>query len=593
MKKIILLSIICCFTVIESLLGLDIKTVYVTDQRGTIRTNFSDTEKVNLNVSISNTTAIDRISFIFEIYDPSGNKKFSHSGNSIPGSIGDGGSSVRFVPITNFFSSNGTYKLVVFANTTMKEATFTIYAPNLTLTYPSNYARDLTDKPLVFRWVSSGAPKYRIYVDDDAAFFNCIFTDDTMQTQYAYPSEPSDTRQKLAAGTVYYWKIEALDEAGSTIIKTPVPYNFTIKSTAITITAKDIAITDMSLLNNVVVISLKNLGGKSESMIPISLYLNGILQKTINIDNIMQNEVKTVSITPNISGNVVAMATITFDDDNTKNNIYTKQLTITQATVTPSTPTITEKAKILGSVYSSDKSKLKDAIINYDGPIKGTIYANSGGEYKIENLTIGDYKLKASCSGYVSIEQTVKIDKMKSYANIDFYLNATEQTLANVLEKKGGIQGVITDSNGKSMDNTVDVALLIKNAKTNKNEEFAKIKTNNKGQYRFENVSVGEYTLSIFKTDYETFEMSVSIKEGKSETMDIKLAARTKAEVDYTSDVKKCWEIIKTIIKDENIINQINGYEIIKIDTKSDLNKLISSIEKEKAKITSIELVIE
>src|SRR3989339_848275 len=597
MKKIILLSIIC-YSIFTSLpaFALEITSVSLTDQRGTMRTNFSDSEKVNLNVSINNTAVIDRINFIFEIYDPSGNKKFTHAGNSIPGTLGSGGSSVRFIPISNFFSSNGTYKLVVFANTVIKETSFTIYAPNLTLTYPSNYTRDLTDKPLVFRWVSSGAPKYRIYVDDDAAFFNCLFKDDTIQTQYAYPAEPSDTRQKLSAGTIYYWKVEALDESGSTIIKTPVRNNFTIKSSVIAVTSKDIAITDISVLNNMVVVSCKNLGGKSESSVPLTLYLNGVLQRTINIDNIMQNELKTVSFTPIIFGNVIAMATITFDDDNTKNNIYTKQLTISQGTtVTPSTPTVTEKAKILGSVYSQDKNKLTDASVSFDGPLKGSVYANTGGEYKIENLTIGDYKLKASSSGYSNAQQSVKIDTMKSYTNVDFYLNPAEKPAA-VATKTGSLSGAITNGEGKAMDNTVEVILSKTNAKTSENEEFAKIKTNNQGQFKFENVPLGEYVLSASKQGFETAEVSqVIIKEGKTETIDLMLVANAPGEetVDYVTDVKKSWDKIKTFISDEKILSQLNGYEIKKIDTKLDLNKVIPALENKKAKITGTEIIIE
>lgn len=474
--------------------ALEIKSVTVTDQLGSIRTNYSSTEKINFEVKVYNGAAIDRINFRFEIYDPNGAKRFTHTGNSIPGTVGEGGSSVKYIPISNFFSAAGNYKLVVFANTSMSETSFSVYPPNIILTYPLNYARDLTDKPLIFRWVASGAAKYKLYVDDDAAFFNCIFTDETVLTEYNYPEPPTDSRQKLSAGTVYYWKIEGLDAAGNIVAKTTFPFNFTIKSAATTVTAKDLTVIDITSVPSEpkVSVSVKNQGGKTENSVPLSLYLNGMLVGTQNIDIIAVGETKNLSFLTNISGLVIAMASLTFDDDYIKNNTLTRQISV-YAVVVSTSPAEIEKAKILGTVMTLDGKKLADAVVNFDGQSKGSVLTNKGGEYKIENLSVGEYKLTASASGYIETEKVVQVDKLKAFTNVDFKLNAVEVT--------------------------------------------------------------------------------------KKE--------------DYSKDIKKLWTKLKEFIKDEKIISQLDGYEISDVETKADINQIISELEEDKAKITEIEILPE
>ncbi|MDD5688350.1 MAG: carboxypeptidase regulatory-like domain-containing protein [Elusimicrobia bacterium] len=485
----------------QSARALEIRSVTVTDQLGGLRSNYSNTEKVNFNVTVFNNTVLDRINFRFEIYDAAGNSRFTHTGNSIPGTIGEGASFLRYIPITNFFSTSGNYRLVVFANTIMKETTFSVYSPNLTLTYPSNYARDLTDNPLIFRWVASGAAKYRIYVDDDAAFFNCLFTDETNMTQYTYPSDPADVRKKLSAGTIYYWKVEGLDASNNIVAKTATPSNFTIKASAVVSTSKDLAILDIKAEQYLpkVIVSVKNQGGKTESSIPVSLYLSGSLVGTQNIDSIASGEIKNISFLTNVYGTNIAMASITFDDDYSKNNILTKQISVYTPVVGSTVTVVVEKAKILGTVMTADGNKLPDAVVSYDGAGKGSVKTNSGGEYKIEDLEIGEYKLKASASGYVDAEAIVKVDKSKAYTNVDFKLNI-----------------------------------------------------------------IGS-----------------------------KAAAAEAEKIDYSNDEKKCWSKLKEYIANDKIFQLFEDYEIDSIETKEDINKIMSELESGKSKISGVEIVVE
>lgn len=588
MKKIIyylcLSVFICGFSH-----ALEIKSISITDSLGNSRSVYSNTEKVNLNVKINITEAGERVAFRFEIYDPDGSKRFTHTGNSVPGTIGEAGSSIKYVPTLNFFSTSGNYKLVVYANTVMKETAFSVYSPNITLTYPSNYSKDLADNPLIFRWVASGASKYRIYVDDDAAFFNCLFTQDTTLTQCTYPSEPSDTRQKLSAGTVYYWKVEGLDSIGSVVAKTASPFAFTIKSSAITVTAKDIAITDITVVGSDVVVSVKNQGGKTENSIPVALYLNGSLLKTVSIASISPNEIKKVIFTPSIAGTAIAMATVVFDDDYTKNNVFTKQIMIAAVSETPVTPEIPkaeEKAKILGSVESEDGEKLAGAVIDYSGISEGSAETNKGGEYKIEDLPLGEYKLQASCSGYAtSDEQTVKVDKAKAYTKINFKLKMKEaEEAAGIATVKGQVKDIAADKGAEG----INIVLM------KESEEFSKFQSDKQGYYRFVDIPAGKYTVVFTKEGYKEVEKKIELKDGQEMVMDIGIEPAKEEEkapeVDYANDTEKSWGIISGLIEDKEITGGLEGYTLEKISGAGDINKIMAAIAEGKAEILGVEM---
>lgn len=602
--KAIALLLLCKFFICSLIIStlecgyinaLEIKSMSITDSLGNSRSVYSNTEKVNLNVTVNITAVGERVSFRFEVYDPDGNKRFTHTGNSVPGTIGEAGSSIKYVPTINFFSTSGKYKLVIYANTVMKETTFSVYSPNITLTYPSNYAKDLADNPLILRWVASGASKYRVYVDDDAAFFNCLLTEDTIMTQYIYPAEPGDTRQKLSGGTVYYWKVEGIDASGSVVAKTASPFCFTIKSSAITVTAKDIAITDIAVVGSDVVVSVKNQGGKQENSIPVALYLNGTLLKTVSIASISPNEIKKVIFTPSIAGMTIAMATVVFDDDYTKNNVFTKQITITvisEVPVTPPLPEVEEKAKILGSVESADGKKLEEATVDYSGAAEGSVKTNKGGEYKIEGLPLGEYKLKASCSGYENADMTVEVKKAKAYTKNNFEL---EMKKAEEVAGTASVKGQVKDSAADKGAAGIDIVLM------KGSEEFAKFQSDKQGYYRFVDLPAGKYTVVFTGEGYEEVERKIELKDGQEARMDIGLEPakeekekekETAPEVDYAKDTKKCWEIIGGVIEDKEITAGLEGYALEKVTSGGDVNKIMAAIAQGKAKILGIEVEV-
>ena len=333
------------------LVALTIKSIVVTDSLGTVRSNFSSSEKINFNVSVYNDITVERINFTFEVYDPFGVKKLTHSGNSLPGSLGEGGSAIKNIPISSFFDNPGTYRLVVKANNISGETSFSVYSPNITLTYPPNNSRDLTDNPLSFRWVASGASRYKLSVDDDAAFYNCIFTAEVFSTDYIYPANPTDARQKLSSGVVYYWKVEGLDAAGRVIASCSQPFNFSIKQIASTTSSRDLAIIALEPQDKNILVEVKNLGGRTENNVPVSLYANGQIVANQTISLISPGEIKTLIFPLTIAGSVNVLAAITFEDDYSRNNILSRvvevapEIAVSSLTVVVSTVPVSEETE--------------------------------------------------------------------------------------------------------------------------------------------------------------------------------------------------------------------------------------------------------
>ncbi|MDH5174397.1 MAG: hypothetical protein OEW43_03955, partial [Elusimicrobiota bacterium] len=215
---------------------IQIKDISVFDSAGKERTTYSSSEKIGFSVTCDNQQPVERIYFEFYVYSSKGEQLFKHTGNSAVGNVGIGSSRIMNIPISRFYKSPGKYFYLakVIAGTAFdfpaaNYEVFYVYSPSITLSYPVNGARDLIDKPLTFRWVSSGATKYRIYIDDDKGFYNCLFQTgrdgytDPVTTYFQYPTSPRDPRQKLAGGVVYWWKVEGLDSQGNVVAKTPVP----------------------------------------------------------------------------------------------------------------------------------------------------------------------------------------------------------------------------------------------------------------------------------------------------------------------------------------------------------------------------------
>lgn len=328
---------------------IEIRDISIFDSAGKERTTYSSSEKIGFSVTCFNQQAVDRIYFEFYVKSPTGQVVFKHTGNSAVGNVGLGSSSIKNIPISGFYNTPGKYiyEAKVSAGTgslpVVKYMEFYIYSPSITLSYPANGAKDLIDKPLTFRWVSSGATKYRVYVDDDKGFYNCLFQTgggeypDPETTYFQYPISPQDTRQKLAGGVLYWWKVEGLDNAGNVVAKTPIPFSFTLKETAPSTATKDLAVTDIILDEETTASELKfdvlvkNQGGTGISATRVNLYVNGVPVIPYQVlDFINTGETKTLNFLCGASQEkiVTVSAAIDFPDDNMKNNMLTKTFTL-------------------------------------------------------------------------------------------------------------------------------------------------------------------------------------------------------------------------------------------------------------------------
>lgn len=259
--------------------------VFVKDGAGTARSTYSNSERLTLSARINNAVAsANRVQFVFRIMNPSGAEVFRHSGNSVPGTVGNSASQVSGLAIAKFFTGPGVYTFSADAaldgQTVSQSAQFTVSSPNIIMVYPPNGARDVSDKPLTFRWVSSGAAKYRLTVGDNAALYNSVFSQDTQGAEsfLSYPENPADPRANLASGQVYYWRVEGLDPAGNVVARTELPFNFTARTASLT---RDLAVASLettALVGAEVFFKVKvaNQGGTSEANVPLRLSLGGL-----------------------------------------------------------------------------------------------------------------------------------------------------------------------------------------------------------------------------------------------------------------------------------------------------------------------------
>ena len=329
---------------------IEIKDISVFDSAGKERTTYSSSEKIGFSVTCDNQLPVDRIYFEFYVYSSKGEQLFRHTGNSAVGNVGIGSSRIMNIPISRFYKSPGKYfymaKVIAGAASDFPAADykiFYVYSPSITLSYPANGARDLIDKPLTFRWVSSGATKYRIYVDDDKGFYNTLFQTgkgeypDPVTTYFQYPTSPKDPRQKLAGGVIYWWKVEGLDSQGNVVAKTPVPFSFTLKETAPSVTTKDLAVTDIILDEESTASKLKfnvlvkNQGGMAISNTRVNLYVNGvpvIPYQLLSFINTGKEETLTFLGGAVREKMVTVSAALDFPDDNIKNNMLTEVFTL-------------------------------------------------------------------------------------------------------------------------------------------------------------------------------------------------------------------------------------------------------------------------
>jgi len=401
--------------------------VQTIDGFGKPTASFSEGGQIGLGISFYNNNAnVGRVYFEFYIYEPSDTQKqhpvFTHLGNSAPGGAGNKSFSLK-VPVNLFYTKPGFYIFQGVAKADTETVTdyrrFRILPGVIDLFYPPNAMKDVADNPLVFRWYSSGADKYRILFDDNSGFMNPIWSTETDQASVEYPAFPADPRQKLSSGIVYWWKVEGLDAFGNKILDSRAPFSFTLKEAI----ASDVLVERIGMLIDsekeeiFIFADVKNAGGKAEYNIPLSVYFNGEqVGSAKTIDVIQVNETKRVTFDCSSKAmqllgakeaiNVVISGMINFADDSQKNNLLTAALKIEL-----------EKAKIIGRITDSESPPMgvEGVSVFYSGPVSGEVKTNNGGHYKIENLPLGEYTIRTVKEGFeVPSSLLIRLEKRKA-----------------------------------------------------------------------------------------------------------------------------------------------------------------------------------
>lgn len=325
--------------------------IAVLDVTNAARNSYSNTEYVVLRQQVRNETASSNmISFKFYIKNPSGATVFTHTGNAAPGTPGLAQTQLSGMNISRFYSVPGDYvfrgEATLDAETVTQEIKFAVSSPNITLIYPPLGARALADTPLIFRWSASGASRYRLTVSDSASLYNPVHTAmNSGESSYSYPANPTQPREQLSPGQVYYWKVEGLDAYNNVISNSNI-YNFSMQAQGTK--TRDVAVTTLEMPNPGALdftkqvefkVIIKNLGDSSENNINVKLTIGGMpadgSPKSVpTLDAGQSHTLPFNGYVPQDQNQSLVVACIDLFDDNIPNNCKTLLLTKPSAQVT-------------------------------------------------------------------------------------------------------------------------------------------------------------------------------------------------------------------------------------------------------------------
>lgn len=411
---------------------VSITDLQVVDSAGASRTRFSSTERIGFKISIQNTSEVSRINYRFLINGPDGSQVMKHEGNSSPGNIGTGGSAIRNIPLT-FYAGPGDYLLkaeVIVDGSVVASSQnyFSIYSPRINLLYPADSSRDLIDKPLVFRWVSSGATKYEVKVSEDEGFYKTIWSGETPDDYISYPVSVLDERQKLIGGTVYFWSVTGRDSKGIQVAESSV-FDFSMKKEASLDFSRNMSISDVYYNKSGIVpdniifsASVENNGSQAENDITVNLYINGrhFMQKKIPLIPAGSGVVLDFEVGKYTKESAIVSVVLDISDDDSRDNIITKTVIIPLPEEWRNIP------KILGRIIDkTDGNAIEGVKIVYIGTKTGHVYTDKNGEFVIENLALGEYGITAELKGYETPENlVVNVNSEKAFYLEDIELQA-------------------------------------------------------------------------------------------------------------------------------------------------------------------------
>lgn len=325
--------------------SLTVTRVNVLDYRGDSKTSFSPTEIAGFFIECLSDTQLGTIRFFYYVRDPSNRTVLSHEGNAIPGTPGYGSSTIKGIPISSFYTIDGTYTFEGKANDASKSISFTVNDDNpeppgsskIDLLLPQNGSTTPFES-LRFQWSDVGVTRYRVSVDESQNFSNPLWQEETAQTSIDYPRYPGDPRQQLKGGTKYWWKVDGLDNSNQVVVETKEYYCFYVSSPPI----HDVAITGISIDPSSpaqgdevdISYSVKNEGSYGESNIPVNVFVNGAPEPGTIISFLTTGSPQTFTLPFRIPDDATSLritVSLDFSDDDLLNNSKEKSFSVRPA----------------------------------------------------------------------------------------------------------------------------------------------------------------------------------------------------------------------------------------------------------------------
>jgi uncharacterized protein (DUF2141 family) len=143
-------------------------------------------------------------------------------------------------------------------------------------------------------------------------------------------------------------------------------------------------------------------------------------------------------------------------------------------------------------------------------PASQSVTTDDIGQYKIENIAIGEYVVTAEKAGYDTVNISVVI-QAGQITEADFFLTEVDTSTPPTT---GMIEGTVRDAQTGA---SISGAVLSTDPTTDV------VTSSGDGSYSFENITPGEYTISIAKTGYQNASISVTVTAGKTSRADIVL----------------------------------------------------------------------
>ncbi|MEW5759417.1 MAG: carboxypeptidase regulatory-like domain-containing protein [Candidatus Thermoplasmatota archaeon] len=198
----------------------------------------------------------------------------------------------------------------------------------------------------------------------------------------------------------------------------------------------------------------------------------------------------------------------------------------------------TKVGKIFGKVIDENGKGIEGVKVSVGGYITIT---NSTGEFIIEKIPIGEYKLKLEKKGYKKIEKEIVVSP-DSALTLDFSLEPIKKIeeryewliiiipgiaicclLGGLLigremrKKKGSISGIVTNVKGDGIEG---VSITLGGTRLS-------ARTDKIGQYTIKNVKEGKYNITAMKSGYwYDDKVDIFVHSGKTKIVDFKLTEK-------------------------------------------------------------------